>query len=913
MSAPVSETAPPSTTVPAGQRPRLLLLDGHSLAYRAFFALPVENFSTTTGQPTNAVYGFTSMLINVLRDEAPTHLAVAFDVGRTTFRSEIYAEYKANRSESPTDFRGQVSLIQEVLAALRVPVLTAAGYEADDVIATLTVQAVESGMDVLICTGDRDALQLVNEHVTVLYPRKGVSDLTRFTPDAVEEKYGLSPVQYPDFAALRGDPSDNLPGIPSVGEKTAAKWVREYGSLDALVDQVDTVKGKVGEKLREHLSSVLQNRRLTELDRTVALELHPTDLAVQPWDRSEVHTLFDNLQFRVLRERLFATLSSAEPEVDGGIDVTVDEVPAGGLGDWLAAHGHKGHTGIVFRGTWGRGTGELTGIALAAADDHTVFVDLGPELDTADEQALAAWLADPAARKVVHEEKGPLLAVWARGWELEGEVSDTALAAYLALPGQRSFDLGDLAVRYLRRELVEAAPTETQLTLDGMGPTEADLAREAAVSDARKAVAVNDLADALEQLLGQKGGDQLLTELELPLTKVLARMEARGIAADLDLLHDLQSEFAGKVAEAAADAYEAIGTEINLGSPKQLQAVLFDQLGLPKTKKNKTGYTTDADALAWLQETSPHPFLEALLRHRDVTRLRTVIDGLIPMVDDAGRIHTTFQQTIAATGRLSSTDPNLQNIPIRSAEGRRIRQAFVVGAGYESLMTADYSQIEMRIMAHLSEDAGLIEAFTSGEDLHTFVAARAFDIPLEQVDPEMRRRIKAMSYGLAYGLSAYGLSQQLKITPEEARVQMQAYFERFGGIRDYLDTVVEDARQTGYTQTTMGRRRYLPDLTSDNKQRRDMAERMALNAPIQGSAADVIKVAMLRVERGIAERQLNSRMLLQVHDELVLEVAPGEREELEELVRAEMAGAADLSVTLDVSVGVGQSWDAAAH
>ena len=913
MSAPVSETVHPSTSGDAAPRPRLLLLDGHSLAYRAFFALPVENFSTTTGQPTNAVYGFTSMLINVLRDEAPTHLAVAFDVGRTTFRSEIFAEYKANRSESPTDFRGQVSLIQEVLAALHVPVLTAAGYEADDVIATLTVQAVESGMDVLICTGDRDALQLVNDHVTVLYPRKGVSDLTRFTPEAVEEKYGLSPVQYPDFAALRGDPSDNLPGIPSVGEKTAAKWIREYGSLDALVDQVDTVKGKVGEKLREHLSSVLQNRRLTELDRTVALELHPVDLAVRPWDRAEVHTLFDNLQFRVLRDRLFATLSSAEPEVDGSIDVTVDEVGAGGLGDWLAAHARTGHTGVVFRGSWGRGTGELTGIALAAADDHTVFVDLGPDLDVADEQALAAWLADPTATKVVHEEKGPLLAVWARGWELEGEVSDTALAAYLALPGQRSFDLGDLAVRYLRRELTEAAPAEQQLTLDGMGPTEADLARDAAVADARKAVAVNDLSDALEQLLGQKGGDRLLTELELPLTKVLARMEQRGIAADLELLHDLQSEFAGKVAEAAADAYEAIGTEINLGSPKQLQAVLFDQLGLPKTKKNKTGYTTDADALAWLQETSPHPFLESLLRHRDVTRLRTVIDGLIPMVDDAGRIHTTFQQTIAATGRLSSVDPNLQNIPIRSAEGRRIRQAFVVGRGYESLMTADYSQIEMRIMAHLSEDAGLIEAFTSGEDLHTFVAARAFDIPIEAVDPEMRRRIKAMSYGLAYGLSAYGLSQQLKITPEEARVQMHAYFERFGGIRDYLDTVVDDARQTGYTQTTMGRRRYLPDLTSDNKQRRDMAERMALNAPIQGSAADVIKVAMLRVERGIAERGLASRMLLQVHDELVLEVAPGERDQLEELVRTEMAGAADLSVSLDVSVGVGQSWDQAAH
>jgi len=913
MSAPVS--TPASTPVPAaaGPRPRLLLLDGHSLAYRAFFALPVENFSTTTGQPTNAVYGFTSMLINVLRDEQPSHLAVAFDVSRKTFRSEIYAEYKANRSESPTDFRGQVSLVQEVLGALRVPVITADNYEADDVIATLTVQAVEQGMDVLICTGDRDALQLVNSHVTVLYPRKGVSDLTRFTPEEVETKYGLTPTQYPDFAALRGDPSDNLPSIPSVGEKTAAKWVREYGSLDALVDQVDTVKGKVGEKLREHLSSVLQNRRLTELDRAVPLELGPADLAVASWDRNEVHTLFDNLQFRVLRDRLFATLSAPEPEVDGGFDVVEDVVVAGGLGDWLATNARTGHTAVVFRGTWGRGTGELTGVALAAANDSATFVDLGPELDAADEQALAGWLADPGTSKVVHDVKGPLLAVLAQGWELAGVVSDTALAAYLAQPGQRSFDLGDLAVRYLKRELRDDAVPEAQLTLDGLGPSEADVAAEARHADVLKAVAVNDLSDALEQVLGQKGGDHLLGGMELPLTQVLAAMEHRGIAADLDFLHELQKEFAAQVTDAAQEAYAVIGKEINLGSPKQLQAVLFDELGLPKTKKNKTGYTTDADALTSLLASTGHPFLEHLLRHRDVTRLRTVIDGLIPMVDDGGRIHTTFQQTIAATGRLSSTDPNLQNIPIRSAEGRRIRQAFVVGSGFESLMTADYSQIEMRIMAHLSEDAGLIEAFTSGEDLHSFVASRAFGIPIEAVDPEMRRRIKAMSYGLAYGLSAYGLAQQLRITPEEARGQMHAYFERFGGIRDYLDGVVDDARQTGYTETTLGRRRYLPDLTSDNRQRREMAERMALNAPIQGSAADVIKVAMLNVEKAIDTAGLRSRMLLQVHDELVLEVAAGEHEELEALVRREMAGAAQLSVPLEVSVGFGASWDAAAH
>jgi DNA polymerase-1 len=911
MSATLS--APAASGVASGGRPRLLLLDGHSLAYRAFFALPVENFSTTTGQPTNAVYGFTSMLINVLRDEQPSHLAVAFDVGRQTFRSEIYAEYKANRSESPTDFRGQVSLIQEVLAALRIPVITAEGYEADDVIATLTVQAVEQGMDVLICTGDRDALQLVNEHVTVLYPRKGVSDLTRFTPQEVQAKYGLSPAQYPDFAALRGDPSDNLPSIPSVGEKTAAKWVREYGSLDALVDQVDTVKGKVGDALRAHLSSVLQNRRLTELDRSVPLEIGPADLAAQAWDRNEVHTLFDNLQFRVLRERLFATLTSAEPEVEGGFDIAVDQLPAGGLAAWLDAHARTSRTGVIFRGTWGRGTGEVTGIALAAGNDHATFVDLGPALDADDERALADWLADPSAQKVVHDVKGPLLAIWARGWDLAGLVSDTALAAYLALPGQRSFDLSDLAVRYLRRELKDAAAEQAQLTLDGLGPSEEDLAAEAAKADALKAVAVNDLSDALETVLGSRGGDRLLGELELPLSLVLGRMEQRGIAADVDFLTALQREFADGVAAAAAECYAVIGREVNLGSPKQLQEVLFDQLQLPKTKRIKSGYTTDADALTSLLAQTGHPFLEHLLRHRDVTRLRTVIDGLLPMVDDGGRIHTTFQQTIAATGRLSSTDPNLQNIPIRTAEGRRIRQAFVVGAGYESLMTADYSQIEMRIMAHLSGDDGLIEAFTSGEDLHSFVASRAFGIPIEQVDPEMRRRIKAMSYGLAYGLSAYGLSQQLRISTEEAREQMDAYFERFGGIRDYLDTVVEEARIQGYTQTTLGRRRYLPDLTSDNRQRREMAERMALNAPIQGSAADVMKVAMLRVERAIAEAGLRSRMLLQVHDELILEVAPGERERLEDLVRREMCGAAELSVPLEVSVGFGGSWDAAAH
>ncbi len=891
--------------------PRLLLLDGHSLAYRAFFALPVENFSTTTGQPTNAVYGFTSMLINVLRDEQPTHIGVAFDVSRKTFRSETYADYKAGRSETPADFKGQVSLIREVLDALRIPVAAVEGYEADDVIATLTTQATADGMDVLICTGDRDALQLVDDHVTVLYPRRGVSDLTRFTPAAVQEKYGLSPVQYPDFAALRGDPSDNLPGIPGVGEKTAAKWIREFGSLDALVDRVDEVRGKVGDALRSHLSSVLRNRQLTELVRDVEVPVTPAQLARASWDRDEVHVLFDNIQFRVLRDRLFDTLTAVEPEADEGFDVAGHRLGPDEVEGWLDENARSGRRlGVSVRGSWGRGVGIVTGLALAVEGGDGAFVD-SEQLTDSDERALVAWLADPTVAKAAHDVKGPLLALHARGWDMHGITSDTALAAYLALPGQRSFDLADLSLRYLRRELRADEPDSGQLSLDG-GEEEADAT--AAQIEVVKARAVADLARALDDDLDTRGATRLLADLELPLLGVLATMEETGIGADAEKLSDLQSELAGRVKSVEQEAFAAVGHEFNLGSPKQLQQVLFDELKLPKTKRIKSGYTTDADALAWLAEQTPDVELPAiLLRHRDAARLKSVVESLIPMVDDVGRIHTTFQQTVAATGRLSSTDPNLQNIPIRTAEGRRIRQAFVVGPGYESLLTADYSQIEMRIMATLSEDAGLITAFTSGEDLHTFVASRAFGLPIDAIDPELRRRVKAMSYGLAYGLSAYGLAQQLRITPDEAREQMTAYFERFGGVRDYLRNVVDEARRVGYTETILGRRRYLPDLTSDNRQRREMAERMALNAPIQGSAADIIKVAMLDVDRALRETGLRSRMLLQVHDELVFEVAPGEREQLEELVRDKMGSAYELAVPMDVSVGVGSTWDDAGH
>jgi DNA polymerase-1 len=905
----------PSTAASAASSGRLLLLDGHSLAYRAFYALPVENFSTTTGQPTNAVYGFMSMLINAMRDEQPTHLAVAFDLSRQTFRSEAYPEYKAGRSATPEEFRPQIGLIREVLDAMRVPVVTAEGFEADDVIATLTTQAEATGFDVAVITGDRDCFQLVSDRVTVLYPKKGVSDLARMTPAAVEDKYGLTPAQYPDFAALRGDPSDNLPGIPGVGEKTATKWIREFGSFNELVDRVDEVKGKVGESLRANLASVIRNRSLTELVRDVPLPVGPTDLEVAPWDREEVHQVFDALQFRVLRERLQGLSAQGGTAVPVEVEALVAEgerLTPDALAAWLELHARTGaRVALDLNGSWGRGTGELTSMAFACAGDVGAWIDV-TSLTPDAEAALAAWLADPVVPKALHDAKGPMLAFAARGWELGGITCDTALTAYLARPDERSYDLADLAVRYLQRELrVDAAPEgDEQLSLD----TDADAIDESFVATSLlRARAVADLADALELELDSRGGRTLLTEVELPLARVLADMECRGIAVDVDALGALEAQFAAGVRDAAESAWAVIGREVNLGSPKQLQVVLFDELNMPKTKRTKTGWTTDAESLQTLFAKTEHPFLEHLLRHREVARLRSTVEGLLKTVTDDGRIHTTYNQTIAATGRLSSTDPNLQNIPIRTDEGRRIRSTFVVGKDHESLLTADYSQIEMRIMAHLSEDEGLIEAFRSGEDLHTTVGARVFGVAPGEVTPLMRGRIKAMSYGLAYGLSAYGLAQQLSIEPAEARGLMDEYFERFGGVRDYLNDVVAEARTTGWTETVLGRRRYLPDLNSDNRQRREMAERMALNAPIQGSAADIIKVAMLQVEAALGAAGLSSRLLLQVHDELVLEVAPGEREAVEALVREQMGSAYPLSVPLDVSVGVGATWEDAGH
>lgn len=886
-----------------------MLLDGNSLAFRAFYALPAENFKTQGGLTTNAVYGFTAMLINLLRDEQPSHIAAAFDVSRQTFRKEKYPEYKEGRSATPDEFRGQIDITKEVLNALGITVLAEQGFEADDIIATLATQAQESGYRVLVVTGDRDSLQLVSDDVTVLYPIKGVSELTRFTPEAVQAKYGLTPSQYPDFAALRGDPSDNLPGIPGVGEKTATKWIVEYGSLQGLVDNVDKVKGKVGDALRANLSSVVLNRELTELVKNVPLPHTPDTLRMLPWDRDQIHRLFDDLEFRVLRDRLFDTLASADPEVDQGFEVRGGALQPGELATWLSEHSLGNRFGVAVVGTRLAFDADTTALAIVANDGDGRYIDT-TTLHPDDEAALSSWLADPGPPKALHEAKLAMHELEGRGWKLAGVTSDTALAAYLVRPGQRSFSLDDLSLRYLKRELRADNPEQQQLSLldDNDGVDE-----QAVQALLLRAGAVMDLADALDEELARIDSSSLLGRMELPVQRVLAELESTGIAVDVEFLEGLQSEFGDQIRDAAEAAYAVIGKQINLGSPKQLQVVLFDELEMPKTKKTKTGYTTDADALQSLFDKTGHPFLQHLLAHRDATRLKVTVDGLLNSVASDGRIHTTFNQTIAATGRLSSTEPNLQNIPIRTEAGRRIRDGFVVGEGYAELMTADYSQIEMRIMAHLSRDEGLIEAFNTGEDLHSFVASRAFDVPIDEVTPELRRRVKAMSYGLAYGLSAYGLSAQLKISTEEAKTQMEQYFDRFGGIRDYLRDVVDQARKDGYTSTVLGRRRYLPELDSSNRNVREAAERAALNAPIQGSAADIIKVAMINVDAAMKSAGLKSRMLLQVHDELLFEVSEGERGELEQLVREHMGNAYPLDVPLEVSVGYGRSWDAAAH
>ncbi|WP_284967304.1 DNA polymerase I [Cutibacterium acnes] len=885
-------------------QPILMVLDGHSMAFRAFYALPVENFTTSTGQHTNAVHGFVAMLINLLRNEKPTHVAVAWDLAGGTFRTTEYSEYKAGRAAIPPEFPGQIDLIKEVLDALRIVHLSKENYEADDILATLSTRATTEGFKTLLVSGDRDAMQLVNDQVTVLYPRKGVSDLARMTPEAVEEKYLVPPARYPELAALVGESADHLLGVPGVGPKTAVKWLTAYDGLENLIRQADTVKGKAGQSFRDHLDDVIRNRKLNALVRDLDLDLTLAELARHPWDPKATRAVFDTLEFRTLwdRVRALATESDADGVDDDTLEISGTVLEPRTLNDWLSTT--AGRIGVDVTGSWGSGSGDVEAVALGGVDGNAVWFDAA-ELSPEDEDVFAAWLADKDRPKAMHSAKGPVEALAERGWEVAGLTCDTELASYLLHPDRRAHKFDDAVRTHLNVALGEAEENSDQAMLD--------FGEDHFAESMERAVAVTRLADVMEKEVEARGGAELLHDVEMGVQRCLISMERAGIAVDTDIFEGLRSEFDERVTRAQEAAWEAAGEKINLSSPKQLQGVLFDKLDMPKTRRTKSGYTTDADALAGLYETTEHPFLAHLLEHRDAIKLRQTVDGLLKEIRDDGRVHTTYMQTVAVTGRLSSKDPNLQNIPMRTEEGRRIREGFVVGEGYESLLSADYSQIEMRIMAHVSGDQSLIDAFQSGQDFHTVTASHVFGVAPEDVSVAQRSKIKAMNYGLAYGLSAYGLSNQLKVSVGEAKELMADYFSRFGKVHEYLEEVVDQARRQGYTETLLGRRRYLPDLTSTNRQRRDMAERAALNAPIQGSAADLIKLAMLATDQKLAETALTSRVLLQVHDELILEVAKGEEEKVREIVTNAMGHAMDLSVPLTVSIGVGRSWFDAAH
>jgi DNA polymerase-1 len=821
------------------------------------------------------------MLISLIKEEKPTHIAVAFDVSRKTFRTDIFPEYKANRSKTPDEFRSQMSYLHELVSAFGIQQFEIEGYEADDIIATITKRAEKEKCEILICTGDRDSFQLVNEQTTILYPKRGVSEMSRMTPQAVITKYGMSAEQYPDFAALRGDPSDNLPSVPGVGEKTAAKWIVDFGSLKELLANADTLGGKVGQSLRDNIDNVIRNRELTQLVHDAPMSFEIDALMWPGPDESLITPLFEKLEFRTLKDRLNPLLKkSPEKNKPTAASETLFDIPFDSsiLTPDEATSKIEKHTGDI-------------AISFEVDDEklHRYCIALNrSESFIVHSSQMGSWATNVKVPKIAHDAKAV-----ARNYPLSHISFDTNLAAYLLNPGTRSLDFADIIERWGDGTQVDQSSPEAELH-----------------SKARLLFA---LKDSLAKELKERELADLFTDLEMPISELLAVMENRGIAVDRKKLESLAVFFEKESAVQTKIAHEAVGHEFNLASPKQLQVVLFDELNLPKTKKIKTGYTTDADALHWLYEKSKHPVLAAMLRVRETKKLGATVEGLLSETTKANRVHTHFAQTVAATGRLSSVGPNLQNIPVRTEEGRQIRDCFIAGKGFESLLTADYSQIEMRIMAHLSNDAALLKAFESGEDLHASVAGLVFGVKPSEVDPEMRRQMKAMSYGLAYGLSAYGLAVQLDLSASAAQELMNKYFIRFGGIRDYLSDVVDQARKVGYTQTVMGRRRYLPDLSSDNRPRREVAERMALNAPIQGSAADIIKKAMLNVAALITENKLKSQLLLQVHDELIFEVAPGEQEELTQLVRKGMGSAFELRAPLDVSIGVGSSWNEAAH
>jgi len=884
-------------------KPTLLLIDGHSLAFRAFYALSPDAFKTPNGQHTNAVHGFISMMLNILQNEKPTHLAVAFDLSRHSFRTEEYPEYKGTRGESPPEFNGQTELLTEALAAMNILTLTRENYEADDVIASLADQGAAAGYKVLIVSGDRDTFQLIQHDVTILYPVKGVMNLARMNDEAVLAKYGIHAKQYPDLAALVGETSDNLPGVPGVGPKTAAKWLQQYGDLAGVLAAQNDIAGKVGESLREHQQLAVRNRRLNHLVRDLDCGYTFDAFAMKPVNETAVRDAFAKMHFRSLLERVLRGLGIAEGSKPAAAPVVleqevVEEVisraellmpkEAKNKADSLAKIYSSPKPSAVF---FDFGDESILGAGIANQGSRTSlsFKEFDKEF--------YAWLSS-AQPKIVFNAKASERALLGAGKKLDGVVDDPMLMAYIDNPLRRGFEAEALIDEYLGVQLATESSEE-------LVQPDRDLSS--------LAWHVFQLNQALASVLVKSKQTDVYKDVELASSNPLAKMEHTGITVDVEGLAKLVKKLDAEITKIANECFEIIGKEINLASPKQLQTVLFEDLGMAGTSKVKTGFSTNAEALTTLFEQNGHPFLEKLLAHREVTKIRQIVETISKSVGSDARIHTTYVQTGTSTGRLSSENPNLQNIPVRSDRGRLIRDAFIVGEDFETLLTADYSQIEMRILAHLSQDEGLIEAFKSGEDLHKFVGSRIYGVPPAEVTGAMRSKVKAMSYGLVYGLSEYGLAKQLRITNADAKQLMADYFDRFGGVRRYLSEVVEEAKHRGYTETIAGRRRPFPDLQSKIFAVKENARRAALNAPIQGTAADIMKTAMINVDKALVKAKVKSRILLQVHDELVIEVAKGELAKVQELVIQGMTEAAALAVPLDVSVGIGKSWDEAAH
>lgn len=949
-------------TVPTNET--LLVVDGHSLAFRAFFALPVDNFSTSSGQATNAVWGFATMLAQVIDAEKPDHLGVAFDVKGGTFRNEMLPQYKGTREAAPEELLTQLPLIQRMLTALGVTYIEKPGFEGDDVIATLATMGDKAGYHTLVLSGDRDAFQLVDDNVTVLYPGHHFKDLKHMTPQSIIDKYKVTPAQYPDLAALRGETADNIPGVPGVGDGFAAKWINQFGSLDGICEHADEIGGKKGESLRANIDQVKLNRKVNALVRDVDLGVDIEDLTFGTVDVAQIDALFKELEFgprtksRVLKT--FNTGAKAsntsgagestnneQNEQDSSLDLNLPEPTSitapEQFDEWVKAHRVEvkvpgeiadftvsdygdgsqrhaicgdavGHAWTV--AAWGdERPGRATAQAIAVATATSAAIVPLPITDTLRAQ-LARFLKSEHSRTIVHGYKELLHLLGAVDLDMDLPMFDTKLAGYLAQPDFHADSLKQAAEHFLDIHFTETEqPSQGTLDFDDdqveEDPNEHRL-RDLAI--------IRSLAVTLGPIIDEREQCWLMRAIELPVSRVLHGMEHTGAKVDSVRLISMRDQFAAEARQAQEMAWEYAGTEINLQSPKQLQKVLFEDMGLKPTKRTKSGsYTTNAAALQDLYVKSvdnerANGFLGALLRHREINKLKQIVQTLIDATNTSDeRIHTTFEQTVAATGRLSSVDPNLQNIPNRNAAGREIRGVFVPGEGYEALMSCDYSQVELRIMADLSDDEALIEAFRSGADFHKYVASMVYKLPVDQITGDQRSHVKAMSYGLAYGLSTYGLAQQLKIAPREAEALKNRYFDTFGKVHDYLESLVANAREKGYTETIFGRRRYFPALHSTNRVAREAAERAALNAPIQGSAADIMKIAMIRAEQTLAEAHVKSRIILQIHDELVVEIAPGEGDQVTELVRNAMEHAVDLAVPLDVSCGIGSDWQLAAH